>query len=177
MDSLGVVPKRDSAATDATNAAAPPPMDVVSATDPPSKDLIDEIKDFRADCQKRYNFNNRWDIVLSVLGILLSIAVVGAGFWGKAPVSAVLGAIVGAVLTAQKAFPFGQRASFYRLLIGQSSNLITRSCQGLLDKKHAVDTLTSLRMDFAQQLPRGSNAEPRDSPPPVVPDPADPVAK
>ena len=55
--------------------------------------------------------------------------------------SAVLGAIVGAVVTAQKAFPFGQRSSFYRLLIGQTDNLMTRATQGLWNKKEVVDTL------------------------------------
>lgn len=177
MDGLGVVQKQNSAAPDAASTGATSPTETASQSEPPSELLLREIEAFAKDCQKRYNFNNRWDIVLSVLGILLSIAVVGAGFWGKASVSAVLGAIVGAVLTAQKAFPFGQRATFYRLLIGQSANLITRANEGLLDKKHTVDTLTSLRMDFAQQLPRGSNAEPRDSPPPVVPaDSTDTVA-
>ena len=64
--------------------------------------LLQEIAAFRADCERRYNFNNRWDIVLTVVGILLSIAVVAAGFIKRPEVSAVLGAIVGAVVTAQK---------------------------------------------------------------------------
>ncbi|HEY3458122.1 MAG TPA: hypothetical protein VGK64_26305, partial [Bryobacteraceae bacterium] len=97
--------------------------------------LLQEIAAFRADCERRYNFNNRWDIVLSVVGILLSIAVVAAGFVKRPEVSAVLGAIVGAVVTAQKAFPFGQRSSFYRLLVGQADNLITRTRQNLLTTK------------------------------------------
>jgi hypothetical protein len=167
MATAGTIQKSDSSS----------PKDTATQSDPPSEKLIDEIQEFGRDCQKRYNFNNRWDIVLSVLGLLLSIAVVGAGFLKAPEISAVLGAIVGAVLTAQKAFPFGQRASFYRLLIGQSANLITRANQGLLDKKHTVDTLTSLRMDFAQQLPRGSNSEPKDPTPPAAPvDSADQTA-
>lgn len=125
--------------------------------EPVNKDLLDEIRAFREDSEGRYRFNNAWDVSLTILGILLSIAVVASGFLKRPEISAVLGAIVGAVVTAQKAFPFGQRANFYRLLIGQSSNLITRSSQGVIGKAEAVNTLSSLRMDFAQQLPRGSS--------------------
>src|SRR5262249_41073405 len=121
-------------------------------------DLIGEIQNLYSDCTARYRFNNRWDVFLTVLGILLSIGVVAAGFANSPFVSAILGAIVAAVVTAQKAFPFGQRANFYRLLIGQSRNLITRASQGLLGKSDVVNTLSSLRMDFAQQLPRGSSS-------------------
>ena len=128
--------------------------------------LLQEIAAFRTDCERRYNFNNRWDIVLSVVGILLSIAVVAAGFIKRPEISAVLGAVVGAVVTAQKAFPFGQRSSFYRLLVGQADNLITRTKQNLLTTKEAVDLLSTLRMDFAQQLPRGSGSRSEDSPAP-----------
>lgn len=119
--------------------------------------LLAEVESFRGDCQHRYRFNNGWDVSLSVLGLLLSIAVVGAGFLRSPEVSAILGAIVAAALSAQKAFPFGQRVMFYRLLVGQSENLLTRLRAGLISEKDGVDLLASLRMDFAQQLPRGSS--------------------
>jgi hypothetical protein len=119
-------------------------------------DLLSEIEAFRADCLARYVFNNRWDSLLATLGIAMSIAVVGAGFSRRPEVSAVLGAVVGALVTAQRAFPFGQRASFYRLLIGQSENLATRVRSNLLTTHQTVDALSALRMDFAQELPRGT---------------------
>lgn len=143
-----------------------PPAAVPNAPfDPVDDALVREIEEFRDDCRRRYKFNNRWDIVLSVLGILLSIAVVAAGFLKRPEISAILGALVGAVVTAQKAFPFGQRAIFYRLLIGQSDNLITRARYHQYDKKEAISTLVTLRMDFAQQLPRGSTAQGSDTKP------------
>jgi hypothetical protein len=90
--------------------------------------------------------------------------VVGSGFVTKMPwLTAILGAAVGAVVTAQKAFPFGQRAAFYRILIGQARNLNTRALQKIIDKTNAVNALASLRMDFAQQLPRGSSTLPSDT--------------
>lgn len=124
----------------------------------PNAGLLQEIKDFRESSGRRYSFNNRWDIVLSLLGIALSISVVAAGFAKRPLISALLGALIGATVTAQKAFPFGQRAMFYRLLIGQTDNLITTACHGLISTKDAIDRLSALRMDFAQQLPRGSTA-------------------
>ena len=125
--------------------------------------LISEMKTFRLDCERRYKFNNSWDIVLNILGLFLSIAVVAAGFLKRPEISAVLGALVGAVLTAQKAFPFGQRSLFYRLLIGQISNLMTKTTLGFLTKEEAMALLGSLRMDFAQQLPRGSTSVSKES--------------
>jgi hypothetical protein len=151
----------------------PPPAVAVFEPTPP--DLIAEIRSFEQDSCVRYKFNNRWDIVLSVLGILLSIAIVAAGFLNRPWVSAILGAIVGAVVTAQKAFPFGSRAAFYRILIGQARNLHTRASQKVMDKNAVVNTLSSLRMDFAQQLPRGSSAQSSDTPPlPSAPNPPSP---
>jgi hypothetical protein len=141
----------------------------VAVFEPAPADLIEEIKAFELDSCVRYKFNNRWDIVLSVIGILLSIAVIGAGFLNRPWISAVLGAIVGAVITAQKAFPFGSRAAFYRILIGQARNLLTRASQKVTDKNAVVNTLGSLRMDFAQQLPRGSSAQSSDTPPAATP--------
>jgi hypothetical protein len=120
--------------------------------------LLAEVQGFRKDCEHRYRFNNAWDVSLSVMGLLLSIAVVAAGFLKRPEVSAILGAVVAAALSAQKAFPFGQRVMFYRLLVGQTDNLVTRLRSGLISQKDAVELLASLRMDFAQQLPRGSSA-------------------
>jgi hypothetical protein len=143
-----------------------PPVAFEAASD----QLVSEIKLFERDSCARYKFNNRWDVFLSLLGIALSIAVVGAGFVPNKPwVTAILGAVVGAVVTAQKAFPFGQRAAFYRILVGQSRNLITRAEQKITDKAIVVNTLASLRMDFAQQLPRGSSSQSSDNPAPARP--------
>jgi hypothetical protein len=123
---------------------------------PIGKDLSDEIRQFHDDCAKRYAFNSRWDNVLNVTGILLSVGIVASGIYQRGAVSAILGAFVAAIVSAQKAFPFGQRTSFYRILMGQSSNLETDVEQGLVSKQDAVTILKSLRLDFAQQLPRGS---------------------
>src|SRR6516165_8450306 len=88
-------------------------------------DLATEIKVFEDRCLKRYTFNNGWDVVLTAGGILLGVGVSAAGVFTMGKTGAILGAIVTAVVSAQRAFPFSQRAQFYRSLIGQASNLRT----------------------------------------------------
>ena len=146
-----------------------PPATAVNAQQvfaPVGKDLADEILQFCKDCTRRYYFNSRWDNVLNVTGILLSVAIVASGLYQKGAISAILGAFVAAIVSAQKAFPFGQRTNFYRILIGQGANLETDVQQGLVSKQDAVAILKSLRLDFAQQLPRGTTFNSDDGPKP-----------
>jgi hypothetical protein len=75
-------------------------------------------------------------------------------------VATILGAIIAAMISAQRAFPFGQRAVFYRNLVGQAKNLRTDLQQSLIPVKDAVAILKTLRLDFAQQLPRGTTSIP-----------------
>lgn len=139
-----------------SSVALPLAPSTMPAATKPTPAFLEEVRSFRSDCARRYAFNNRWDVVLSTVGILLSVAVVAAGFLKRPEISAILGAFVGAVVTSQKAFPFGQRARFYRLLIGQADNLATFINQDLWSTQQAVAVLATLRMDFAQELPRGT---------------------
>jgi hypothetical protein len=90
----------------------------------------------------------------------LSIAIIAAGTLKQGEAAAILGGVVAAIVSAQRAFPFGQRAQFYRSLIGQSENLITDINAGLIRPADAVAVLKAMRLDFAQQLPRGSAINP-----------------
>jgi hypothetical protein len=121
--------------------------------------LLTEIKAFQDLCDKRYRFNNGWDVALTVSGIALGIGIVAAGTYKNSPLGTILGAVVTAVVSAQRAFPFTQRAQFYRSLVGQASNLESNLTYGLITLQDAVKTLESLRLDFAQQLPRGSTSD------------------
>ena len=133
-----------------SNGPAPTPGD----SDP----ILTELRDFRAQCETRYTFNNRWDVFLTVGGIAVGVGVVAAGANEASKTSTILVAIVTAILSAQRAFPFGQRAQFYRALIGQAANLQTDVANNLTTAAVAATTLKSLRLDFAQQLPRGSTS-------------------
>ena len=134
-----------------------PPNDPVPTLANPDP-LLTELRDFRAQCEARYAFNNRWDVFLTVGGIAVGIGVVAAGVNEASKLSTILGAIVTAILSAQRAFPFGQRAQFYRALSGQTANLQTDVTNNLTTVAVAATTLKSLRLDFAQQLPRGSTS-------------------
>jgi len=118
--------------------------------------LIAEVNAFLVDCQHRLAFNTRWDNMLNVAGIVLSVAIIASGAFELSKLTSVLGGLVAAIVTAQRAFPFGSRVQFYRVLVGQTSNLITDARTGA-PAATIAQTLKSLRLDFAQQLPRGSS--------------------
>jgi hypothetical protein len=125
--------------------------------------ILTELRDFRMQCEARYTFNNRWDVFLTVGGIAVGVGVVAAGANEASKLSTILGAIVTAILSAQRAFPFGQRAQFYRALSGQAANLQTDVTNSLTTAAVAATTLKSLRLDFAQQLPRGGGTSSTES--------------
>ena len=118
--------------------------------------LVAEVNAFLVDCRHRLAFNTRWDNLLNVAGILLSVAIIASGAFELSKLTTVLGGLVAAIVTAQRAFPFGSRAQFYRVLVGQTANLLTDAKAGAPPAAVAT-TLKSLRLDFAQQLPRGSS--------------------
>jgi hypothetical protein len=121
-------------------------------------DILTEIKTFSEQCEARFRFNNKWDVLLTAGGILLGVGVVAAGVYNQPQLASILGAFITAVVSVQRAFPFGQRAQFYRALMGQAANLRTDVNNNLTTEAVAANTLKSLRLDFAQQLPRGGAA-------------------
>ena len=133
----------------------PPP--VTPTRTPVPESLIKEIDDFCSDCKKRYKFNSDWDNLLNAAGILLSVAIIACGVYKWSEGAAMLGGLVAAIVTTQRAFPFNQRASFYRLLIGQTQNLSMSAKCGLISMEEVVPIMKTLRLDFAQQLPRGNS--------------------
>lgn len=146
--------------TQSENGAAAPIESINSESKPVSEMLLQEVCDFLSDCKHRYKFNNNWDNTLNAFGILTSVAIVGSGVFNDGPLSAMLGGFVAAIVTAQRAFPFSQRSVFYRNLIGQTQNLLSECKFGIIDQRKAIQSLNSLRLDFAQQLPRGTSFEP-----------------
>jgi|SRR6516162_4944582 hypothetical protein len=131
------------------------------APNPPSQatqnTLIAEVQAFKADSERRYRFNSRCDNGLNIFGLLLSVAIIAAGVYEMSKLATILGGLVAAVVSAQRAFPVAQRVYFYRSMMSQSANLMTEINAGTVTLPHAIDVLKSLRLDFALQLPRGSN--------------------
>jgi hypothetical protein len=118
--------------------------------------LIQQIETFTEVCQRREVFNRRWDNLLNIGGILLSVVIIAAGVyeWGKA--AAILGGLVAAIVTAQRAFPFNQRYMFYRNLVGQAQMLLVHARCDAISLDSTLEAYAKLQLDFAQQLPRGS---------------------
>ena len=139
-----------------TTPVQPPPP-------PISQDLLQEIEQFRILCDSRYHMNSRGDIALNSLGILVSLGVVACGVYKLNEFSAILGGLITAIVAAQRAFPFSQRWQFYRLLDSQAENLLMEAKNGVITNEQAINTMKALRLDFAQQIPRGSSFRSSDS--------------
>jgi hypothetical protein len=132
-------------------------MDDPNTAQPIPQSLISEIAQLQQMCEKRYKFNSFWDNVMILLGLAVSLGIVASGLYNRSHISAMLGGLVTAIVTAQRAFPFNQRWQFYRNLDGQAQNLLTEARNGVINLEQAITTLKALRLDFAQQIPRGSS--------------------
>ncbi|HEX7361745.1 MAG TPA: hypothetical protein VF283_14745 [Bryobacteraceae bacterium] len=124
------------------------------------EDLIAEIEAFRALCHQRYRFNSIWDNILNVFGICVSLGIVACGVYKRSDYAAILGGLVVAIISAQRAFPFNQRWQFYRTLQSQAANLLTEAKNGVYGLEKTIAALNAMRLDFAQQIPRGSSFRP-----------------
>src|SRR5882757_2099986 len=120
------------------------PAAPVPSPTPIPQDLVQEIEEFRKCCLSRYRFNSFWDNVLIVLSITVAMAIVACGIWELGKYSALLGGLMTALVSAQRAFPFNQRWQFYRLLNSQAENLLTDAKQGVITLQQAVTTLKTM---------------------------------
>jgi hypothetical protein len=122
------------------------------------EELIQQVDEFRQLCCSRYKFNSGCDNATIISGILISLGVVVCGIYNQPKIAAILGGLTTAVVSAQRAFPFGQRWQFYRLLESQADNLLMEARAGTVTVDQLIATMKSMRMDFAQQIPRASSA-------------------
>jgi len=119
--------------------------------------FIVEVEEFQKLCDERYHFNSRWDNILNALGVIVSLGIVAAGIYKQSEYAALLGGLITAIVSAQRAFPFAQRWQFYRILNSQAENLLTDVKNGNITLDKAIATMKTMRLDFAQQIPRGSS--------------------
>ena len=126
--------------------------------------VLDELEFFAVQCETQYRFNNKWDLILTIGGISLGVAVVAAAAYQANRLTGILAAVLTAIVGAQRAFPFGHRAQFYRALIGQAANLQTDIAAKLTTAAAAASSLKSLRRDFAPQLPPWTSSTARAAP-------------
>jgi hypothetical protein len=115
--------------------------------------FIVEVEEFQKLCDERYHFNSRWDNILNGLGVIVSLGIVAAGIYDLSKYAALLGGLITAIVSAQRAFPFSQRWQFYRSLNSQAENLLTDVKNSNITLDKAIATMKTMRLDFAQQIP------------------------
>jgi hypothetical protein len=136
-------------------------------------DLLQEIETFRKLCDRRYHFNSHWDTILNGSGVIVSLGIVAAGVYKQSEWAAMLGGLIACIVSLQRAFPFSQRWQFYRLLDSQAENLLTEARNGIITVEQTIATMKAMRLDFAQQIPRGSSFRSDSSANTDAPGPAD----
>ena len=123
--------------------------------------LLGDIDGRRKKQEKRRRNNRGIFNTLVIGGILLSLGAAIAGFSGMAggaQAAAILALLAGASITLESAFKFGEKADFYRILVGEFDNL-------RIALRYAVDTEEKLELIVkkfqtaitvtARSLPRG----------------------
>ena len=124
--------------------------------------LTGEIREFVVTYQKRHRGNFHLNWILIVVGLLLSAGVTIFGMLNQGVVAAVLGVCIGLLIGMQNAFPLGEKAEFYRLMVVEGQNLIS-----ILDYEVNTDKdfasiekqFRKLRSHAASDLPKGKGMD------------------
>ncbi len=124
--------------------------------------LTGEIHDFVTIYQNRHRGNFHLNWILIVVSLLLSAGVTIFGMLNQGMVAAVLGVCIGFLIGMQNAFPLGEKAEFYRLMVVEGQNLIS-----MLDYEVNTDKdfasiekqFRKLRSHAASDLPKGKGMD------------------
>jgi len=119
------------------------------ALDPLHNHLMREIRNFANELNQSRRKHRRQEMILVSLAITLSVAVALSGiFWPKeARIGSCLGVFLTAVLTTEKAFAFGERAVYSRILEAEAENLAD---DDFLPPDQRVKKFADLRLRRAQ---------------------------
>jgi hypothetical protein len=133
-----------------------------SANDEKVTVLQQEIEAFLVPLRRRHVMTFRGNAALIIVGLALSAGVTIASILDYGLIAAILGVAIGYVIGVQNAFPIGEKAEFYRLLIAEGDNPINelkfevKTDAEFLDR---VDKFKKLRMYGAENLPRGQGMQ------------------
>ncbi len=124
--------------------------------------LIEEVAAFVRYTQQQERRAARANRIIVVLGLVCSFGVTFLGLGGAGELAALLGAFIAMLIGLDRAFAYGERADFYRILVADGQNLLT-------DLRLSVDTEATfeeakrkflvLRKYGAEKLPRGKGME------------------
>lgn len=122
-----------------------------------------KVEAFSSKHERLRLINNCLNVATVLLGILLAVGSAWEGFMYNDPHwAAFLGVLLGALITYDKAFPHGEKAEFYQIIVAESKSLLD-------DLEFRVDTyrkfnnalkrFQTLRKYAAEKLPRGKGME------------------
>jgi hypothetical protein len=138
--------------------ASPAPQPVADAC----SQLANRLRNFRRDNEALRKLNSTYSIGLGLLAIALSVGVVIAGWLDHGKLAALLGALLTVILGAQRIFPVGQRADFYRILVSTTDGLLTETqfrCTSAEQLEKLVDDFKTVQKYAGEKFPSDGNAE------------------
>ncbi len=124
--------------------------------------LREEIEQFHALFQLRHRQNYHLNWVLILVGLLLSAGVTIAGMLNYGVIAAIMGVGIGLLIGIQNAFPFSEKADFYRLVMSESWNLKTTLEYKVETNRQftiVLNKFMKLRDHAAASLPKGQGMD------------------
>ena len=124
--------------------------------------LMSQIVQFNQTYQNRDKDNFRGNAVILVIGLLCSLGVAATGMLDQGKIAALLGLITAFLFGLQNAFPMGEKAEFYRLLVVEGENLKNKlefSTNTDTEFQALLEQFGKLKEIGAKALPRGKGME------------------
>jgi hypothetical protein len=108
-----------------------------------------------------HNIDFHLDWILTMFSLAFSVAVVVAGFLDQARTAAFFGIGVSFLIALHNAFPLGEKAEFYRILISEARNIkLELSTVTKFDNyQRLITRFKRLNENAARRLPRGQGME------------------
>jgi hypothetical protein len=123
--------------------------------------LANDIDSFRQTYLRRQQATFWTNAAFILIGLFLSAGVSLASFYGKGDIVPLLGMSIFLLIGVQNAFPMGDKAEFYRLLVHESMNLLSdiSFAKAEDDLRLINQRFQILRKHAATALPRGRGME------------------
>ena len=129
-----------------------------NSLDSRTKELLDEMDEFKKKYWKLHlnDFTLNW--VTIIVALILTASVTVAGVYGAAQFAAVFGVGIAFLIGLQNAFPFSEKAEFYRVIVADCENLrddLKYRMKTEHEFKQLVLKFEALREDAAKKRPKG----------------------
>ncbi len=121
--------------------------------------LREEVAAFARDLRRQWRRASRINSAVVALGLLASFGITFLGLGGAGELAALLGAFVAMLIGFDRAFAYGEKADFYRILLADGENLLTAlrlDVHADMDFEEVVRRFLVLRKYAAEKLPRGT---------------------